>query len=205
MSNIYKLPLPQRMAPSVREPHFAIVTTTAEARLWTDSVLQHFALWQQGHMDWLATHHACIHYGPSGTGETSFPATVANRLGISRFEASWPQWEEPLPRDAVSTVAAIVNTFDEAIRRTPCVLSLPPIPTSFPSDQSSLYHTAVTSALLAEIDDALRVPGLVLIVMHDNCLALAQALLPTHDPDRLMAVPLSPAAEPANDNAPDPD
>lgn len=196
-----ELHLPQPEIP--RTPQFSILTNPADARLWADHLSRAFPLWLQNSIDWCDTDHASILYGPPGLGKLLLPEAVAKRLGLVHITTTWDGWIGTDSSYVCSIITAIVETFHDAAKRAPCVLSLHDILT-LPTflRHSPLRCAFVTSALLAEIDGAMKIPGLILIVTQTDSVALAQALLPPARRDRLRAVPTSGIARPANDNAP---
>ena len=199
-----KTPVSQALAPnSQSDPHFTLLFRPADARNWFMELSHDLALWRQHRKDWRDTAHACILHGRADSDLTPFPETVAARLGIAHIKASTAAWHDAADPYVLTIIAAMVRTFDDAASRVPCVLSFADLH-SFPGAGMAVspFRTCVTSALLSEIDDALKVPGLVLILTRDNCEAIALALQQPRSMDRLMAVPASRIARPANDNDP---
>lgn len=190
--------VPRSLPSDTTEPRFTLLRGRAAARRWRDCLTAEFQLWQQNLVAWGDTDHACFVYGSRAT---SFPQTVAAQLGLEHIELPWIEWRDGAGKDVISTIADMVRAFDDAAARSPCILTFehPDRPVAS-VDLNDLYRTAVTAALRAELDTALRVPGLIIIATSDICEALAQAQLPPAPVDRLMSMPT--AARAANDNAP---
>lgn len=185
-----------------RTPKFSILTNPAEARRWMMRLSSQFAPWRQRRMGWGDVDHACVLYGRhDNDNDAPLGDSVAARLGIDHVRVSAADWcADPY---VMTVVAAMVRIFDEAASRAPCVLSLDDLH-SFPGQAiaRSPFARVATLAFLSELDDALTVPGLVIIVTNAESVALAQVLFAPACAKRTLAVPVSGIARPANDNAP---
>ena len=161
-----------------------------------------FALWRQEQIAWSDVDHACVLFGRhDNENDAPLGDNVAARLGIDHVRVSAADWyANPY---VMAIVEAMVGTFAQAASRAPCVLSIDDLQTvPGTAIARSPFARIATSAFLSELDDALTVPGLVIIVTNTESVALAQVLFPPACANRTLAVPVSGLARTANDNAP---
>ena len=163
------------------------------ARDWGLSLIRDLQDYAAGCLPWSGVDRGALLTGPPGTGKTTFARALAKQAGVHFIATSYSAWQAHKDGHLGSVTQAMRNVFAEARQHAPAILFIDEIDT-LPARGSGKWNddwwTAITTALLEQLDGFERREGVVVIAACNNRARLDPALVRAGRLDRTIEIPL---------------
>jgi ATP-dependent Zn protease len=168
-----------------------------EARQWGEATARDLALYKQGKLAWKDIDPGCLLYGPPGTGKTTYAKALAVTCGVALVATSFSEWQSANEGHLGTTMSAMKEAFDRAVKLAPCVLFIDELD-SIPKrggKQQAEYWTSFVNALLKEFDRIAEANGVIVVGACNHPELLDPALVRSGRMDRKIGIPMPSVAD----------
>jgi hypothetical protein len=166
---------------------------------WGRMLAEDLRAWKAGELQWSDVAPGCMLFGPPGTGKTSAAKALAGSCGngVGFIATSFSRWTSTAHGYLGETIKAMRAEFDEAKKRSPCVMfcdEMDSIVGRGRSHEHDDYWRSVTNALLECLDGIGGREGVVFIGAANDISGIDAAVLRSGRMDRVIEVRLPDAA-----------
>lgn len=175
----------------------AIIDGTTPAHQAVRNIVEDFAAWQAGDLNWSEMSRSLLVHGAPGTGKTYLARQLSEAAGVALVEGSFADWQAA--GHLGHMLAAMTKSFDEAVAKVPCALFIDEVDavgSRFDGDQHGMsYRVQVVNGFLQQIDRLDRTPGVVLIGACNQISRLDPAIKRPGRFDQILQIPLPSIAD----------
>ncbi|WP_417239470.1 AAA family ATPase [Celeribacter halophilus] len=143
----------------------AQITGNSPAHETARRMVADLCAWQAGELDWADCSRSLLLYGAPGTGKTWLARSMGAAADVHFVQASFAEWQAAGPLN--NMLSAMTESFDHAIKSTPCVVFIDEIDACGSrldgSPHNRNYRTQVINGFLEQIDRLMRSEGVLLI------------------------------------------